>query len=275
MNYKFCITLFSLFCLVSSELCFGLSVYEIRKGKKKGYLLPSIHYGAEASSEKKLLHLLLSKVHSIYFEKTGSGVFSVDMDCDRSCLLKNDLELRADIKAKFLLDENELSKLETLKTWSIALFLNSMRGKSNTESKLGIEQLIQMVNIDFRHEVNGLETKNEILNQFDKLSKKAQRDLLNDVIYKKGSQRKINSQIMQESYSEYCNQIEVKLDSRQEFKKYLVDDRNLKWVESIKEMDANDTPLIVVGASHFCGSNGIIELLKNNNYTVKEISING
>lgn len=55
------------------------------------------------------------------------------------------------------------------------------------------------------------------------------------------------------------------------FQKLIVD-RNRRWVPEIERLiKQGENPLIVVGAAHLVGKDGVIELLKQQGYTVEQL----
>ena len=57
----------------------------------------------------------------------------------------------------------------------------------------------------------------------------------------------------------------------QAFSEKLLDERNLNWVEPIKELMHEKVVFIAVGAGHLPGELGMINLLRQEGYTVKPI----
>ncbi|MEQ8954506.1 MAG: TraB/GumN family protein, partial [Gammaproteobacteria bacterium] len=52
----------------------------------------------------------------------------------------------------------------------------------------------------------------------------------------------------------------------------LLVDRNLKWIPQIEAMLADpDTELVLVGAAHLVGSDGLLNLLQERGYTVRQL----
>ncbi len=60
----------------------------------------------------------------------------------------------------------------------------------------------------------------------------------------------------------------------QTLKTKLLDKRNQNWIPKIKTAIQNKSCFIAIGAGHLVGENGLINLLKNQGYTVDPISIN-
>ena len=60
----------------------------------------------------------------------------------------------------------------------------------------------------------------------------------------------------------------------QTLKTKLLDKRNQNWIPKINAVIQNKSCFIAIGAGHLVGENGLINLLKNQGYTVEPISIN-
>ena len=65
----------------------------------------------------------------------------------------------------------------------------------------------------------------------------------------------------------------AELAKHEELNKLLVTDRNLRWVEQIEGfLDDDEDYLIVVGALHLVGQNGVPEQLKRMGYDVRQLN---
>ena len=57
-----------------------------------------------------------------------------------------------------------------------------------------------------------------------------------------------------------------------EIYKKIVIDRNRRWLpDLVKMLEQGEKALVVVGAAHLVGKNGVIELLKQRGYTVEQL----
>jgi uncharacterized protein YbaP (TraB family) len=54
---------------------------------------------------------------------------------------------------------------------------------------------------------------------------------------------------------------------------YLLDDRNVKWMEKIPGLLSTGDQFIAVGAMHFVGNNGLIKLLREKGYSVTPLPL--
>lgn len=57
-----------------------------------------------------------------------------------------------------------------------------------------------------------------------------------------------------------------------EQEKYVLTDRNNKWVETIPQIMKDKSTFFAVGSGHLLGENGLIHLLKSKGYTVKPVT---
>ena len=56
-----------------------------------------------------------------------------------------------------------------------------------------------------------------------------------------------------------------------EIHRKVIDDRNLRWLPQIESLlSRGENPLIIVGAGHLVGKNGVIQLLKGRGYRVEQ-----
>lgn len=66
--------------------------------------------------------------------------------------------------------------------------------------------------------------------------------------------------------------ISLEDDSEQEFNEALVNRRNADWGEKLPEIFAENPTLVVVGAMHLPGENGILNILKSKGYKITAIN---
>jgi uncharacterized protein YbaP (TraB family) len=53
----------------------------------------------------------------------------------------------------------------------------------------------------------------------------------------------------------------------------LLDDRNKEWVKQLPAIFAEQTTFVAVGALHLSGKNGLVNLLRQQGYTVKPLAL--
>jgi uncharacterized protein YbaP (TraB family) len=133
--------------------------------------------------------------------------------------------------------------------------------------------------------IRGLETAQEQMAVFDRISIADQVKLLVDAIDNRQKLRKQSDLAYQELQNAYQNQDIVKLhrlvveeaaptlssNVQQDFATALLDERNKKWIPIIGRVAKEKPTFFGVGAGHLGGEQGVISLLRNAGYTLKPI----
>jgi uncharacterized protein YbaP (TraB family) len=123
--------------------------------------------------------------------------------------------------------------------------------------------------------VVGLETLDFQMSLMDKMSYQLQADyLLETLADKEKSIREF--QEMAESYKKRDLEILLKsIDAEKgmmaDFENEMLHKRNLAWIPEIKKLVSEKTTFIAVGAGHLGGQKGVLQLLKNEGYTLKVV----
>jgi len=123
--------------------------------------------------------------------------------------------------------------------------------------------------------VVGLETLDFQMGLMDKMSYQLQADyLLETLSDKKKSIREF--QEMAEAYKKRDLEILLKsIDAEKgmmaDFENEMLYKRNMAWIPEIKKLISEKTTFIAVGAGHLGGQKGVLQLLKNEGYTLKVI----
>jgi uncharacterized protein YbaP (TraB family) len=119
--------------------------------------------------------------------------------------------------------------------------------------------------------VHGLETVKFQMSIFDQMSYDEQISMLMDLV----ENPKKNKGIFEQMVIAYTSQdVEVlhqfMTENMAELKKYeadFLDDRNMDWIEKIREF-AKQPTFFAVGAGHLGGERGVLQLLRENGFTV-------
>jgi uncharacterized protein YbaP (TraB family) len=109
----------------------------------------------------------------------------------------------------------------------------------------------------------------------DKMSYQLQADYLLETLADKGKSIR-EFQEMAESYKKRDLEILLKsIDAEKgmmaDFENEMLHKRNLAWIPEIKKLVSEKTTFIAVGAGHLGGPKGVLQLLKNEGYTLKVI----
>ncbi|CAH0996606.1 hypothetical protein EMA8858_02738 [Emticicia aquatica] len=121
--------------------------------------------------------------------------------------------------------------------------------------------------------VFGLETLEEQLSVFEKISQKKQANMLLDFV-KDFDKMQESFQIMLKEYKEENLNalVQTSLGTYAAQNEHLLlDKRNKRWIKKIAKMTTDKSTFFAVGAAHLLGENGIIHLLRKKGYTVTAV----
>lgn len=133
----------------------------------------------------------------------------------------------------------------------------------------------EIMNIGKGKKLLGLETLDFQMGLMDKMSYQLQADyLLETLSDKKKSIREF--QEMAEAYKKRDLEILLKsIDAEKgmmaDFENEMFHKRNMAWIPEIKKLISEKTTFLAVGAGHLGGQKGVLQLLKNEGYTLKVI----
>jgi uncharacterized protein len=173
--------------------------------------------------------------------------------------------------AAVFIDVDYLSRMQP---WYVALTLMQARlQRSGFNPADGVDYQIAMRAQKDRKPLQGLETAVEQLAVFAKMSMGEQREFLGATIDDTDMGGEI-AEIVAAWRRGDLQQLESLLRSgaeeSPEFFKALTTDRNLKWLPKIETMlaDPKDDYLVVTGALHMVGDDGLVELLRRKGYRI-------
>lgn len=123
--------------------------------------------------------------------------------------------------------------------------------------------------------IYGLEMLQDQLNIFDSIPYEEQMDMVinsaNNTSYYQASWSSLIKAYKEEDINK-LNQISMEVSP--ELIKYddiFLDERNAKWVPVIESLVMTKSTFIAVGAAHLGGETGVLQLLKNRGYTLKQL----
>lgn len=122
----------------------------------------------------------------------------------------------------------------------------------------------------------GLETAREQLLLFDTLPAKTQKSFLFDTLEESDSFREEMQRLVQLWHSGDTQALAVLIEEEfagePELRQAMLGDRNRKWVPRIAGyLDQPGDTLVIVGALHLVGDDGVIELLREKGYDVERV----
>lgn len=173
--------------------------------------------------------------------------------------------------AAVFIDVDYLSRMQP---WYVALTLMQTRLlRAGFNPMDGVDYQIAMRAQADRKPLQGLETAVEQLQVFANMSMEEQRDFLGATIDDAdvGAEiADITAAWRRGDLKELESQLRSGAEESPEFFQALTTDRNLKWLPKIEAMlaDPRDDYLVVTGALHMVGDQGLVELLRRKGYKV-------
>ena len=139
----------------------------------------------------------------------------------------------------------------------------------------GVEQEIIKIAKEAKKEINGLETMQMQASVFDSIPYEWQaKELLNNIDsfpkYKKEFDNMV--EVYKNQQMDSLESITTKSElGGEEYSEFLLGNRNRNWVQQLNSIMKKSSVLVAVGAGHLPGKDGLIELLRNEGYTVEPL----
>ncbi|MGE5173482.1 MAG: TraB/GumN family protein [Betaproteobacteria bacterium] len=170
----------------------------------------------------------------------------------------------------------EIEKVETLKPWLLAMtFGISELQKLGYDENRGVDQYFYKKAKNDGKKVDGFETAEYQLDLFGDMPAALQEALLLQTMQELGEMPKVLAVLVAAWKSgDEAALDQVLLKSAKEFpdlNKALIIDRNKKWLPAIESLvGRQENVMIIVGAAHLVGKDGIIAALKQKGYQVEQ-----
>jgi uncharacterized protein len=170
----------------------------------------------------------------------------------------------------------DIRVLSRFKPWVVAMTMAAIKlQKLGFDPSLGIDRHLAERAKQTDKPTAGLETAEFQLELFDRFSAKEQERLLRQSMDEMDHVERNITAIVQAWKSGDVGAVEkhllVGMRDYPEIHRKVIDDRNQSWLPQIENLlSRGENALIVVGAAHLVGKNGIIELLKDRGYRVEQ-----
>ncbi|HEX8840499.1 MAG TPA: TraB/GumN family protein [Sphingomicrobium sp.] len=164
-----------------------------------------------------------------------------------------------------------------MKTWLAAITLLAVQFKDmGLHGKNGPEEILRQQFLSAQKPIDQLETNVEQFTYFDRMSEKAQRDLLQGALEPQASTDKEFGGMLSSWSKGDVNAIAVtfnrELSQSPEIRKLLLQQRNANWARWIEgRMAQPGTVLVAVGAGHLAGKDSVVEKLRSDGYKVRRL----
>lgn len=265
-------------------------IYKIQSDTNTVYLLGSIHVLAEE-------YYPLTRAFSYAYYNSQKVIFEIDPEIlfSSEASKKNEkyytfqdgktLQSVLSPKTYALLKKSiegmgiSMDKIKKYKPWFVLLSLGK-RSMSSLEfrSDLGVDNYFFRKAKDAGKPTGGLETIEDQLNVFDKLSFKEQESLILDAFSTKSpkDQKKEFLTLVKDWHQGNLAGLERHVEEGKKHPKLhksLLVDRNKNWIPQIEEFLTEDkNVLVIVGAAHLAGEDGLLTLLTKKGYKLERAS---
>ena len=166
---------------------------------------------------------------------------------------------------------------DQMKTWMVAIQLLGLQFRDmGLKGSAGPEEILRQQFLAAHKPIGQLETNTEQFGYFDRLSEKAQVDLLEGAIEPQGTASKEFDSMLHPWERGDVKAIGIsfnkELSGSPEIRKALLDDRNAHWAKWIEQrLGQPGTVLVAVGAGHLAGPGSVIAKLEKDGYQVKRL----
>ncbi len=171
-----------------------------------------------------------------------------------------------------------LDMLNKTEPWYAAMTIEIMMlDRIGFDPTLGVEMYMMSKAQSDGKRIDGFETVEEQIQFLDGMSMQAQRDMLMSTLTESAKLGEIMDELIDAwRHGDVAHLKSGMLDDlakHEELNKALVTDRNRRWVERIEDLlDDDDDYLIVVGALHLIGDQGVPNLLKQQGIGIYQLS---
>ena len=171
-----------------------------------------------------------------------------------------------------------LEMLSKTEPWYAAMTIEIMMlDRIGFNPTLGIEMYMMSKAQDDGKRIDGFETVEEQIKFLDGMSIQAQREMLISTLTESAKLGEMMDELIDAWRHGDVSHLESgmlnDLKKHEELNKALVTDRNGRWVDRIETLlDDDDDYLIVVGALHLIGPDGVPKQLERNGYRVHQLS---
>lgn len=140
------------------------------------------------------------------------------------------------------------------------------------------ERTIMAIQSENKIPLQGLETLEDQISVFDNFSDEEQANMVMETIRNSGEDSEIMMKNLMRLYHEQnIDSLNIMIHEEGETladkEDELLSNRNHKWIPKINKMVADKKVFIAVGAGHLAGENGVLQLLREEGYTVTPLKL--
>ncbi len=273
----------------AAETGHPVTMWEVAGAKNSVYLLGSIHLlrskdyplptaldTAYADADVIIMEVDMDDLNPITTQTAFTTYGILHDDRTLRDLMGNELYEQAVTAADAI--DIPLDMLSKTEPWYAAMTIEIMMlDRIGFDPTLGIEMYMMSKAKDDGKRIDGFETVEEQIQFLDGMSIQAQRDMLMSTLTESVKLREMMDELIDAWRHGDVAYLESgmldDLAKHEELNKALVTDRNKRWVDRIETLlDDDDDYLIVVGALHLIGPDGVPKQLERSGYRVQQLS---
>ena len=243
--------------------------------REKDYPLPSAIYDAYADAEKLIMEIDMDDIDPFAEQALATELGLIQDDRVLRDLMGPRLYAKAESMAEEL--QIPLQLFEKSEPWFAAINVEVMMLMRIGFNPLnGIESHLSEMAIRDNKEIIGLETTRQQLEFLDNLSPQSQRDMLIQTLSDSMKLKDMMDEMVEAWYFGDIDFLEdsmlSEMEDYKELHQTIVVQRNRAWTARIQELLGDeDDYLIVVGALHLIGDEGVPHLLSERGYNVIQL----
>ena len=171
----------------------------------------------------------------------------------------------------------DIRTMSPMKPWVAALTMAAMKLRQlGFDQKFGIDHYLAERAKEKGKTVQGLETPEFQIGLLDQFSRRDQESMLRQTLKEMDLlEDGVGRIISAWKAGDVAAMEELMLASMRDYpeiRQNLLVDRNRRWIPQLEQfLSGSDSVLVVVGAAHLVGTNGVIELLKQRGYRVEQL----
>ena len=265
-------------------------IYKIKSATNTVYLLGSIHVLAEE-------YYPLTRAFSYAYYNSQKVIFEIDPEIlfsqkaakksEKYYTFQNGKTLKSVLSSQTyrLLKKKlqplgvDMTQVNKLKPWVVYLTMGGLADSSlEFRQDLGIENYFYRKAKDAGKPTGGLETIQDQLKVFDTLPMRVQEAMLKESLALTDSKKREQAflHMVKSWHQGNLTGLEELVETMKAYPLYyknLLVERNNNWMPQIEEFLTEDkNVLVVVGAAHLAGEDGLLVLLENKGYTLERFA---
>ncbi len=244
--------------------------------RSEDYPLPSAFDTAYDDADVLIMEVDMDDLDPIATQSAFTTYGVLHDDTTLRDLMGDELYRQAEMAAEII--DIPLEMLSKTEPWYAAMTIEIMMlGRVGFDPTLGVEMYMLAKATRDGKRIDGFETVEEQIRFLDSMSLPAQREMLlstlNESAKLDGMMEDIVDAWRHGDIEELESDMLEEVQKHEELNKVLVSDRNTRWVQRIEDLLEDDKDyLIIVGALHLVGPDGVPKQLLRKGHSVRQLS---